>query len=63
MEGGQTVTTIETVKSAVETALTGAGADMMDVLATIVPIALGVVVAILVVKKGIKIFKSLTGNN
>lgn len=56
-----TTATIDTVKTAVETALTSAGGDMMDVLATIVPIALGVVVAVLVVKKGIQIFKGLTG--
>ena len=56
-------TTIETVKTAVTTALTSAGGDMMSIIATIVPIALGVVVAVLVVKKGIKIFRSLTGNN
>lgn len=59
--GEQTATTIETVKTAVSTALTSASGDMMSIIATIVPIALGVVIAILVVKKGIQIFKSLTG--
>ena len=58
---GNAGTTIETVKTAVSTALTSAGGDMMSIIATIVPIALGVVVAVLVVKKGIQIFKSLTG--
>ena len=61
-EGG-TSTTIADVKTSLSTGLTSAGADMMDVISTVVPIAIGVVGAILVVKLGMKIFKSLSNRS
>lgn len=54
-----TTTTIANIKTALSSAFTGASSDMMDVVATIVPIALGIFVAVWVVKKGKKVFSSL----
>lgn len=54
--------TISTIKTALSTAFNGASSDMMDVVATIVPIALGIFVAVWVVKKGKNVFTSLGGN-
>lgn len=54
-----TTTTIANIKTALSGAFTGASSDMMDVVATIVPIALGIFVAVWVVKKGKKVFSSL----
>lgn len=53
-------TTIANIKTALSTAFTGASSDMMDVVATIVPIALGIFVAVWVVKKGKNVFSSLS---
>lgn len=53
-------TTIANIKTALSTAFTGASSDMMDVVATIVPIALGIFVAVWVVKKGKNVFNSLS---
>lgn len=60
-EGG--TTTIADVKTSLSGGLTSTGSDMMDVLATVVPIAISVVGAILVVKLGMKIFRSLTNRS
>lgn len=54
-----TTTTISNIKTALSGAFTSASSDMMDVVATIVPIALGIFVAVWVVKKGKKVFSSL----
>ena len=52
----ENTTTIANIKTALSSAFTGASSDMMDVVATIVPIALGIFVAVWVVKKGKKVF-------
>lgn len=52
-------TTIANIKTALSGAFNVASSDMMDVVATIVPIALGIFVAVWVVKKGKKVFSSL----
>ena len=59
MEGGAAETTMATIKTALENAFDGASTNMMDVIATIVPIAIGIFVAVWVVKKGKRVFSSL----
>ena len=59
MEGGATTTTMATIKTALQDAFNGASTNMMDVVATIVPIAIGIFVAVWVVKKGKRVFSSL----
>lgn len=58
----ESATSVSDIADSVSTALTGAGSDLMSMIATIAPIAIGVVVAVMVVKKGVGIFKSISGN-
>lgn len=61
MEGGTTATGIEAVTSALETGLTSTGNSIMTAIGDILPIALLVVGAVLVVTIGIKVFKRIAG--
>lgn len=56
--GASTATDMSEV---VTNGLTSVGSQMTGVVSSVVPIALGIVGAVLVVKFGIKIFKSITG--
>ena len=49
------------VKDAIVSGFTQTASDMTGVLTSILPVALGVVTAVLVVTFGIKIFKKITG--
>lgn len=51
----------EQATNAVKTGLTDVGSQMGNMITAIVPIALGVVAGVIVVKFGIKLFRSLTG--
>lgn len=53
--------TISTVTSAVSTGLQSVQSDALSLIATVLPYALGVMGAILVVSIGIKVFKKVTG--
>lgn len=59
MEGSTSA--ISTVSAALVTGLTDAATGMADVIADLLPIALGVMGAVLVVSFGIKLFKKVTG--
>lgn len=59
--GTEAATVAEKASEAVSTGLTSVAGDMGSMIVTIVPIALGVVAAIMVVKFGIKLFRNLTG--
>ncbi len=50
----------EQATAAVKTGLTDVGSQMGSMITAIVPIALGVVAGVIVVKFGIKLFRSLT---
>lgn len=50
-----------TITSALGTAFTSVSSDVMSAITTILPIALGIVGAFIVVKLGIKFFKSVSG--
>lgn len=50
---------METITTAFTTGLTGLSTSVMGVMASIVPIALGIAGAIFAVKKGMSWFKSL----
>ncbi len=52
-------TTMESVVTALTTSFTSVSGSIMDVIGKILPIALPVVGAVIVVSVGIKIFKSL----
>lgn len=52
--------TISTIITSMSTAMTTGASNMMTMLSTVVPIALGVVVAGMVVKYGVKVFRQLT---
>jgi hypothetical protein len=49
------------VTTALQTGLTSIGTGMTGVISDVIPIALGIVGAVLVVKFGVKLFRSLTG--
>lgn len=50
-----------TAAGAIKEGLTGMAGDMTGVVTDVIPIALGIVGAVMVVTFGIKIFKKLTG--
>ena len=50
-----------TVRNALTTSLTSVGNDLTGVINDVLPIALGIVGAVMVVVFGVKIFKKLTG--
>lgn len=50
-----------TVREALTTALTSVGNDMTGVITDVLPIALGICGAVMVIVFGVKIFKKLTG--
>lgn len=56
--GGETAVDMAEV---VTDGLTSVGSQMTGVVSSVVPIALGIVGAVLVVRFGIRIFKSITG--
>lgn len=56
-----TVNTVSTVIDALTNGLSGAGSDMLGAIATIVPVALPVMITIVAVRVGIKIFKRVVG--
>lgn len=53
--------TMATVTTAMQTGFTDIATQALNVIAIIVPIALGIVAAVFVIKKGIGWFKSLSG--
>lgn len=59
MEGSTSA--ISTVSAALVQGLTDAATGMADVIADLLPVALGVMGAVLVVSFGIKLFKKVTG--
>lgn len=52
---------LDTVKTGMVTGLTAASASIMDVLGSILPIALGILAAVLVITIGIRVFRRVTG--
>ena len=50
-----------TVRNALTTSLTSVGNDLTGVITDVLPIALGIVGAVMVIVFGVKIFKKLTG--
>lgn len=52
---------MESIGTALVSGLTEAATGMIDVVADMLPIALGVMAAVLVVSFGIKVFKKVTG--
>ena len=61
MNEGQAVAAITGVTDAVKTGLASVQSDAMTLIASVLPYALGVMGAILVVSIGIKVFKKVTG--
>lgn len=60
MEGSTTATAASIVQAAT-TALTTVQGNAMDMIAGVVPVAIVVMGAVLVVRIGIRVFKSVTG--
>lgn len=58
---GETTNTVETVINAMTNGLQSAGSDLLGGIASIVPVALPVMIAIVAVGVGIKIFRKVTG--
>lgn len=58
---GSTVNTVTTVVDALTNGLSTAGSDMLGAISSIVPVALPVMIAIVAVRVGIKVFKKVTG--
>lgn len=58
---GETTNTVETVINAMTNGLQSAGSDLLGAIASIVPVALPVMIAIVAVGVGIKIFRKVTG--
>lgn len=56
----QTPATIETVKTAITTALTSIEGDMFEVMAVIIPIGLAIFAAVWLVRNGKLVFKTTT---
>jgi hypothetical protein len=52
---------METVSTALKTALTGIGSDISGIVGDVLPIGLGIVGTVMVVTFGVKFFKKLTG--
>lgn len=52
---------LDTVKTGMVSGLTAASASIMDVLGSILPIALGILAAVLVITIGIRVFRRVTG--
>lgn len=52
---------LDTVKTGMVSGLTAASASIMDVLGSILPIALGILAAVLVITIGIRVFRRITG--
>ena len=59
----QTATTATSVKDAVISGLTTIGNDLTATVTGVLPIALGIVGAVMVIIFGVKIFKKLTGKS
>ena len=57
----ESVIDVSSATTAVENGLTSVGASMNGMITSVVPIALGIIGAVLVVTFGVKIFKKLTG--
>lgn len=56
-----TVNTVSTVIDALTTGLSTAGSDLLGGIAAIVPVAVPVMIAVVAVGVGLKIFKKVTG--
>lgn len=54
---------MESIMTSLTTAFTAISTNLMSVFGDIVPIALGIVGAVLVVNFGVKMFRRLTGRN
>ena len=58
---GATPNTVSTVIDALTNGLSTAGSDLLGAIATIVPVAVPVMIAIVGIGVGLKIFKKVTG--
>lgn len=58
---GETTNTVKTVIDSMTNGLQSAGSDLLGALGSIVPVALPVMIAIVAIGVGIKIFKKVTG--
>ena len=54
--GEQQTATIETIKTSIETALTGIQTDMFEVMAVIIPVGLAIFAAVWLVRNGKAVF-------
>lgn len=53
--------TVNTVVTAMTDGLSGAGSDILSAIGSIIPVALPVMIGVVVIGVGIKIFKKVTG--
>lgn len=60
-EGSAVVTSMEAITTAVKTALATVQSDALGLISNVLPYALAVMGAVLVVSIGIKVFKKVTG--
>ena len=58
---GEVVTGMEAITNAMKTALEAAAADSLSIIASVMPAALSIVCAVIVVSIGIRVFKRITG--
>lgn len=58
---GEVVTGMEAITTAMKTALEVAAADSLSIIANVMPAALSIVCAVIVVSTGIRVFKRITG--
>lgn len=56
-----TANTVQTVIDALTTGISSAGSDLLGAIASIVPVALPIMIAVVAIGVGIKIFKKVTG--
>lgn len=56
-----TANTVSTVIDALTSGIQSAGSDLLGAIASIVPVALPVMIAVVAIGVGIKIFKKVTG--
>lgn len=56
-----TANTVQTVIDALTTGISNAGSDLLGAIASIVPVALPIMIAVVAIGVGIKIFKKVTG--
>lgn len=60
---GATVSSMDSIKSAMNTAFQNVQSDSLDMVATALPYALGIMAAVLAITIGIKVFKKVTAKS